>query len=286
MPDYQEITVTLPDGYTAYARWWPVPHPAGAVLYLHGIQSHSGWYHESAQGLQQAGYAVLQPDRRGSGRNDRERGHARDCGQLVEDAACCGRELCRRSGLPAYHVLGVSWGGKLACALAVQENRAVSGLTLACPGLFPRVDVTSGEKIRIGLSLFTHPRRLHDIPLNDPRLFTDQPRWIEFLEQDSLRLHQVTASFFLASRRMDRAVRAFSDGRSRPVHVLIAGLDEIVDAPRTACWARDLSWSQTRITHYPDGRHTLEFDRAFHSYCQDLIEGLQPDAAGRSWPLT
>src|SRR5262245_52593139 len=146
--DYEEIRVALPDDYQAYARWWPVPSPAGAVLYLHGIQSHAGWYAESARRLQQAGFAVMQPDRRGSGRNADDRGHARDCRQLIDDARWCGRELCRRTGGSAYHVLGVSWGGKLACALALQEHRAVRGLTLVCPGMYPRVDVSPAQKLR------------------------------------------------------------------------------------------------------------------------------------------
>ena len=51
MSDYDERNITLPDGYSAYARYWPVREPAGAVLYLHGIQSHCGWYEESARRL-------------------------------------------------------------------------------------------------------------------------------------------------------------------------------------------------------------------------------------------
>ena len=83
MSDYQELGTALPDGYSAYARDWPVCDPVGAVLYLHGIQLHSGWYEESARRLQQAGFAVLQPDRRGSGRNQMDRGHAESQQHLI-----------------------------------------------------------------------------------------------------------------------------------------------------------------------------------------------------------
>jgi len=43
MTRFEELTIELPDGYRAYARYWDHPNPRGAVLYHHGIQSHCGW---------------------------------------------------------------------------------------------------------------------------------------------------------------------------------------------------------------------------------------------------
>ena len=42
--DCEEITIRLPDGYQAYARYWAPADCRGGVLYVHGIQSHAGWY--------------------------------------------------------------------------------------------------------------------------------------------------------------------------------------------------------------------------------------------------
>ena len=42
----------------------------------------------------------------------------------------------------------------------------------AAPGLFPRVDLTRVEKVRVALSLVNDRSRMYDIPLNVPRLFT------------------------------------------------------------------------------------------------------------------
>ena len=69
MPDFEELRLRLADGYRAYARLWMPKDVRGAVLYHHGIQSHSGWYEHSARFLCRHGLAVLQVDRRGSGRN-------------------------------------------------------------------------------------------------------------------------------------------------------------------------------------------------------------------------
>lgn len=68
---------TMSDGYVLHGRLW---HPAGiardgAILYLHGIQSHGGWFEWSASLLAHLGYPVLLPDRRGSGLNRPARRH-------------------------------------------------------------------------------------------------------------------------------------------------------------------------------------------------------------------
>ena len=86
MPSFQLETLRLSDGYETHVRWWRPPNPRGAVLYFHGIQSHGGWYETSGGRLADAGFNVLMPDRRGSGLNRAQRGHAVSDQQIVEDA--------------------------------------------------------------------------------------------------------------------------------------------------------------------------------------------------------
>ncbi len=274
MSEFEELSIPLPDGHAAYARYWPARELAGAVLYLHGIQSHCGWYEESARRLRQAGFAVLQPDRRGSGRNPADRGHAESQEQLIDDGLACGRRVLELTGLKQFHLIGISWGGKLACAMAVAEPGLVRSLSLVCPGLFPRVDVSGAEKFKIGLSMIGNPRRHFDIPLNDPHLFTSQPEKIEFLENDELTLHQVTASFFLASRRMDCVLRDLPKISPIPLHLMITDDDDIIDSGKTVAFVRELHWPGTRITHYPDCKHTLEFEPVCEEYWCDLVSWL------------
>ncbi len=275
MADFEELTIPLPGGYGAYARYWPVQRPGAAVLYLHGIQSHCGWYEASARRLQQAGFAVLQPDRRGSGRNQHNRGHAESHRQLVEDGLACGRHLLEATRLKQLHLVGISWGGKLTCAMMVANPEPIKSLSLVCPGLFPRVNVSSAEKFKIGLSMIGNRDRYFDIPLNDAHLFTSQPQWIDFLEHDELSLHQVTASFFLATRRLDTVIRDLPKCKPLPVHLMVAGEDQIIDATKTVEYVRRLNWPRTCITHYPDARHTLEFEAVCEDYRNDLVGWLR-----------
>ena len=275
MADFREIHVTLSDGYEAYARYWPVEGCTSAVLYLHGIQSHCGWYTETARAINEAGFAVLQPDRRGSGRNQQDRGHAESAQQLIDDGMVCARKLGELAGLQNVHILGVSWGGKLAAAIHATEPSATASLKLVAPGLFPIVDVSAADKFRIGLSMLSNPTRMYDIPLNDPELFTDKPDRIRFLIEDPYQLHRATAGFFLASRRVDRIWSRIRQTPAVPLLVFLAGVERIIDNDKTRKFVRDLSWPCRHITAYERSRHTIEFGDDRNEYAGDLIRWLR-----------
>lgn len=274
MIQYQELTITLPDGYEAYARYWPADPCRGAVLSLHGIQSHGGWFEVSAGHLQQAGFAVLQPDRRGSGRNLLDRGHAASAEQLVTDAFACLDALVDRSDVPRPQVMGISWGGKLAAAMHATDPTRIAGLALVTPGLFPRSGVSQAEKFRIGCAMLSNPEKSFDIPLNVPELLARDPSWIRYVQQDPLQLHQATAGFFLASRRMDRTIRALGKATPIPLHVFLAADEGIIDNDETCAFIRGLGWNTWAITTYERSRHTIEFDEDRDRFLVDLVSAL------------
>lgn len=273
MPGFEAVHVALPDGYRAEGRYWPVSHPKGAVLYHHGIQSHCGWFERSCRSLAEAGYCVLQVDRRGCGRNMLDRGHADSAEQLNADSWAAADDLRRRSGFDRYHLLGVSWGGKLAVSAYVGRPEGVRSLSLITPGLFPLTGVSKEQAATIGFAMLYEPRRLFDIPLNDPVLFTHVSRWQEFFLSDELTLRQCTAGFYLASRRMDRMVAKLSQSEPVHIHLLTAGDERIIDNERTIRFIEELGWTGFRHTHNEAARHALEFEDP-ESLCRDITDFL------------
>jgi len=271
VPGYEEVTVRLTDGYEAYGRFWAVPRPRGAVLYHHGIQSHCGWYEGSAERLARSGYAVLQMDRRGCGRNREARGHAESADQLLADAAAGRDHLARHSGVREHHVIGVSWGGKLAIAAYVSDPSGVRSLSLVTPGLFPRVGVSREQMAKIGFAMIYEPGASFDIPLDAAEFFTADDRWLTFIRSDPLTLRQCTASFYLASRRMDKIIARLPQAPPVPTHLILAGDERIIDNDKTASFITGLPWPIRRITRFERARHSLEFETERHRYFDDLV---------------
>lgn len=279
------IRIRHSDNYEAFARLWLPPSPRGGVLYLHGIQSHGLWFEGSAHRLAEAGLAVLLPDRRGSGRNDVERGHARSARLLLRDIADGLDELHVRTGFDRFHLLGVSWGGKLAAAFVGHAPARVASLTLVAPGLFPRVDVPVGRKVRIAVAAVVSRRSLVDIPLDDPQLFTGNPVRREFIEADPLRLRKATAAFMFASRMLDRRVEALARCLTGcPLRLFLAGKDRIINNEKTKAFVRCLAWPARDIVEYPEAHHTLEFEPDPRPFFDDLVSWLSERAEAEERP--
>jgi len=262
------ISVRLGDEYGSVARLLEAPNPAQAVVYLHGIQSHSGWFLASAEQLRRSGVSVLMPDRRGSGLNAAERGHCEGAEQLLDDLDRAVNWLIQHAKLPQVTLLAVSWSGKLALAYAARRLEKVRRLILVAPGLCPRIDVSLPEKILIGLHGAIYPRRLHPIPLTEPELFTANPAKRAFIAHDPLMLKQATASFFLASRRLDQMACTAVGQLKIPIHLFLARHDRIIDNEATIKFLGQALAAPPRI--YDDAHHTLEFEPDPAAFFADL----------------
>jgi alpha-beta hydrolase superfamily lysophospholipase len=280
------------DGYLLQYRHWAaagVP-PRARIVALHGIQSHSGWYTYSSRRLAEAGYEVYFLDRRGSGLNPRDRGHALHSERLINDVVQFLRHCDWRREHPAATVptvlLGVSWGGKLAAATALRHPQRFQAVALLYPGFFSKVRPRWFDlwKLRwieaIGWGLGRVP-----IPLNDPALFTDDADWQEFIRRDELALQTVTVSFLLANAQLTEFLQRTTAQFSVPSLLMLAGRDEIIDNTATrACYER-IAGGRGTIREYPQARHTLEFEPDRETIIEDLIRWLNATFPPPAIPL-
>ena len=254
-----------------------------ALVYLHGIQSHSGWYEASSRRLAEAGVAVYQIERRGSGRDTaHERGHVDRAETWLEDVARAAELARDETGAERVHLMGVSWGGKLALACAAHRPDLYRSLILSAPGIVPIVDVVLVIKVRVAKCLATG-RELErfPIPLDDPRLFTENPGRVRYIAEDDLSLRDLTARFMYESRRLDRMARAAAATVRVPTLLLLAERDRIIhnEATRSLVYAMA---ARRRVITYPGAHHTLEFEPDPEPYFADLVAWI--DRVEREMP--
>lgn len=259
---YTKELLEASDGYTLSYRNYPAKLPQRVqIVAIHGIQSHAGWYEGSCRALANAGCGVKFLDRRGSGENQNQRGDSPGYRRLVDDLA----ELIQLSrsqtpsGVPV-HLLAISWGGKLAVALAERHPNLIDGLVLITPGFFPRVAPPLGEKLRIVWARLIRPTRLFPIPLNDPELFTKDPHWLGYLRNDALALHQATARFLISSVHLDRQLQRAARFVRMPTLLFLAGEDRIIDNVRTRRFVESFPSADRQVIEFPGRAHTLEFE--------------------------
>ena len=98
------------------------------------------------------------------------------------------------------------------------------------------------------------------IPLRDPALFTDTPRWRDYIRDDPLTLRRVTIRFALADLKLNDYARAAPEQIRVPALLMLAGRERIVDNPRTRDFFRRISSPDKTELEYPAAGHTLEFE--------------------------
>ncbi len=226
------------------------------LLYLHGIESHSAWFLPAAASLREFGCTTYLLDRRGSGLNMSPwPGDVSSAGVLLEDVQRFRRQL----GHPPLHLVGLSWGGKLATAVAMDQPGGLRSLILITPGLRYRTDLSLVAKARVLLSLLVGGRTRFKIPI-EPEMFTHTPRFLDFIRKDPWRLRKVTARFLLTSRALDWMIARKIDNLRLPILLFFAGKDPIIDN-RGVLDLLSAVKNQVRLQVFDEAIHAIQFDQ-------------------------
>lgn len=269
------------DGYRLHYRHWEpaTAAPIARIVALHGIQSHSGWYAGSSAQLCAAGCELFFLDRRGAGMNEPDRGHVAHPDLWLADVVQFLLELKLEERLNGRRIplllMAVSWGGKLATIAAARRPDLVDRLALLYPGLCAKVHATWWQQLQLSLAerLGIRNRRV-PIPLTDPALFTGQPAAQDFIRHDPLALREVSVSFLLANRQLDRWLPRCPGAINLPVLLMLAGQDRIIDNSRTRAYVDQFATTDRTIIEYPTACHTLEFEPDRDRIVDDLLEWL------------
>jgi alpha-beta hydrolase superfamily lysophospholipase len=231
------------------------------IVYLHGIESHAGWFDEAADMLAAQGIDVLCLDRRGSGINRENRGYASGHIDQFETLYADIRAFLDqvRPDYDRLFLVGLSWGGKLGLGYALSDPSDLDGLILITPGVRSKVDVRLSEKLRIlGASVMSRQEYV-EIPI-EPEMFTSTPYFLEKINADPLKLHYATAQFLLESERLEKTINRDMDGNTLPLLVFLAGHDAIIDNPAVTTLIGRAGVPAPEILIYEDQTHSIQFD--------------------------
>lgn len=265
---------TAADGRRLALRTWKAnPSPAAQVVFLHGITSHGGWYARSCEHLAQADFDVHFLDRRGSGLNVDAPGDVDSWTNWIDDVTAYLKQL---RGGPPIVLCGISWGGKLAAAVARRRPATIQALALICPGLYSPHE--PGLLKRMALAAPGGSRRQNlrvKIPLERPALFTDSPVWQEYIDHDPLTLRRVTWRFAQQDRQLTRYARSAAPYLHMPLLLMLAGRDRIVDNSRTRAFFNRTGTRFRTLIEYPNAAHTLEFETDPEPYFADLASWIR-----------
>lgn len=267
--------ITAEDGISLSYRRWFWKRPKAICVCVAGVESHGGWYGASSLALYEFGFSVYFLDRRGSGLSGGRRGDMNSADILHEDLKRLVDFAKKESGDCPVFLAAISWGAKWATAFCLKYPNLISGLVLITPGLVPKVDYTPLEKLSIAVSALLSPNRLFGVPIPDASYFTDDPASARFIDEDPLRLRQVTARFCAVSFKLDMFIKRNYRTLGMPAALFLAGKDRIIDNEGVKKLFDGFASKKRHVLYYKDACHTLEFDSVKARFIQDLCDWLE-----------
>ena len=252
-----------------------------ALVYLHGIESHAGWFALAADALRNQGFDVYCLDRRGSGLNRENRGllsgHADDYITLLADIHAFIMPL--RERYDQVFLVGLSWGGKLAMAYGLAYPEDIDGLVLITPGLRAEVDVSFLNKLKIVLLSPIYPTARVPTPIQ-PEMFTTTPVYLDYIRQDPLRLTSATVRFFWQTHRLGKYIERHIGGNRHPIQLFLAGRDTIIDNEGVLQLLKRAYGPGLDVLTYEDQTHSIQLD-APKRLVDDMTDWLRHHSESR-----
>ncbi len=232
-----------------------------ALIYLHGIGSHAGWFSQAASLLRDSGYDVYCLDRRGSGINRENRGfisgHVDAYEILLDDIRTFVQQL--RQVYASIFLVGLSWGGKLALSYGLTYPAGLDGLVLITPGLKTLVDVSFATKLKILWSTMLQPQMSIPTPI-EAEMFTTSPHFLAFIRNDPLQLKYTTARFLFQSHKLDGYIDRLMPNNRLPILLLLAGGDSIIDNGGVKALLERGQQSVLDVRLFEEQMHSIQFE--------------------------
>ncbi|MBN2191067.1 MAG: lysophospholipase [Candidatus Aureabacteria bacterium] len=260
------------DGCKIAYRFWPAGTPAKNIfIYIHGIESHSGWFENTARLLAANGRSVYAPDRRGSGLSEGPRGDLSSYKEILADIRCLIRIIKDETPGTGIFLIGLSLGASIIINYALEYPDEAAGLVLMSPAIETLINVPFFMKLDIFISKILNPRKRFPIPITAD-MFSDSREVQEYIRKDELKINSVTASFYLELLRMKIIHYSKADKLKIPVLILLAERDRIIDNKAVVEWAERLNAGR-EIKVIKNACHSLQLETIEHEneIIQDIL---------------
>lgn len=263
------IAIQGSDSVPIAVRCFAREAPGSPVIMLHGLQSHSGWFSQSALFISRLGHPVYAIDRRGSGLSIATKGDMDGYERIIDDVRVVSDHARQTHDARKIHIFGHCFGAIPALATACRHPDTVLSIILTSPGIYTYTDLTFFEKTRVMLSVALSGNPYIAIPLK-PQDFTDIADIREFIARDPLALREATARFWFGVFRIRRFVVGCRRNLSQPVFSGFSARDHVSIVEKNIRFVCSLP-SRTRwLITYESSPHILEFGEDRDVFFRDL----------------
>ena len=252
------------DSSKLYYDCWPAGWDEPCVIYLHGLESHMGWFLNLAEFLNFKHINVYAFDRRGSGIN--KNSSRNFSSRYISSDLKIFIDLVKKDHPRSrIFLIGLCLGGKIAVDFFSYHQDCLDGLILISPSLKNRLKFSLPDK----LSILFRPNSMLKVPIEDA-MFTSNERYLKYIKNDPLRLRYMPAQHLLEIAKMERHLKKASGNIRLPVLLMLAGIDEIIDTDGVRKWYEKLPSPDKTLKFYKGYHHLLTFEENASEVMEDI----------------
>lgn len=257
----QEQRIRMSDGFEIFCRRWPAAGQAErVVLFLHGIEVHSGAFRFMGPELAGAGSEVYGFDRRGMGNSkepDLPRGDTHSFDRHLADIdEVVGSIRGNHPGKKLF-IFGHSIGAGYALWYAAHHAQKVDGLVIASPPLETGFKLALGDMFKLALSPIYHHHSMFNLIDKWPEEFKASEEY-KLLSQDELATKEFGLGFlFEVQTKVSNKMPDNATKITTPV-LQLHGDSDIIALPQSSKAINEkLATADKQLIMFPGADHFL-----------------------------
>ncbi len=254
----------------AYLKW-RTKSPKEVLIYLNGLESHSGWFSEPAQKLAERGIVTYGLDRRGSGLNTRLNGNSKD---WIVDVDKIIKIANKENPDCDINIASLCFGARLASSYAIEHPNQIDSLIYISPGFEMNVGPGPLEIMSIFLDVIGIQTNTQS-PIKKDELFTLNPFYLQFISNDKLRTLAPSSDDYLDGQKLLEKVKKNFYKIQIPSLILLGKKDKIINNQKTKKILERLGKKPQFIEY--DSQHTIFFESEdiLNKFVEDIYKFLR-----------
>ncbi|WP_182865703.1 alpha/beta hydrolase [Rhodopirellula sp. JC639] len=226
----QQSTLSTPDGRGLHLRRWGDTANETALVVVHGLGEHSGWYGELGDAMASSEVTTYAYDQHGHGKSPGVRGHAPSLDRFIDDVQCVCEHVADRQPDAEIVLLGHSMGGHITLRFLLDRNRPpINRAIVTNPMILPKNPPTKAQSFAAWLTAKVIPRVRLSADIK-PSQLTQDAEMLARLAADPLLHEKLSIGIGGELMSSGHEILEQADQLRTPLLFLIGEDDEICDA--------------------------------------------------------
>ncbi|OGQ08142.1 MAG: hypothetical protein A3G32_08325 [Deltaproteobacteria bacterium RIFCSPLOWO2_12_FULL_40_28] len=259
----QESYFSSQKKYRLYYQYWEKTNPQGILVFVHGLNEHSGRYQNPIHYFEKKPYSLYLFDLRGHGRSDGVRSHVEKFEDYIEDLKSFLMLINKNAKHQKIFLIGHSMGGQIVLDFVSQYPKMVSGFIASSPNILTKVKINWLKK-NLGMSLAYFLPKLslgNDI---NAKWISRNTKVVEDYQKDPMTSPKITlklaSEIFKNQEKLLEKIKAITT----PALIQHGSGDEICDHLGSELVFKTIKSPDKHLQIYPGHYHELFNDLDYH----------------------